>query len=211
MLKLKTNIFISCTLNINKLYMKKEIFHLNDFSFFLKRDRELSKEEKEQMHDSLVRLFPPFKVFYDKNKYYSTIKPQMTFLVKKGDELVGSGKLLWKTVKMGKSRLKFFGFGLLIEKPYQKNGIGTAMLRLAKEAAKKQKADLLYGSTDNPIAEIMLERDGFRRIKTTIIYKEALTKEMEKEKRIAYAFELKRGLVDKINKLDNFYIGIGPV
>ena len=63
-------------------YMKKEIHHFRNFSFFLKTDKELSKREKCQMHDLLIKMYPPFKTLFDKHGYYSTVKPQMEFLIK---------------------------------------------------------------------------------------------------------------------------------
>lgn len=191
--------------------MKKEIFNFKDFSFFIKTAKELSTKEKNEMHGHLVKLYPPFRAFYEKNRYYSTVKPQITFLVRKGKILAGTGKLLWRTVKMRDEKLKFFILGMLIDNPYQGQGIGTEMVKLDKQESKKRKADLLYGATGNPIMERVLIKEGFKKIKVPVTYKDILTKEIKKESNPAYAFEFKKGLIDKINKLESFYIGIGPI
>jgi GNAT superfamily N-acetyltransferase len=191
--------------------MKKEISHLNNFSFFLKTPRELSEKEKEEMHDKFVRLYPPFKSFYDKNRYYSTIKPQIIYLVKEEDKLAGSAKLLWHNIKVNNETIKFFAFGMLIDDSYQKQGIGTRLVRLEKKEAKERKAGLLYAASKNPHVEKMLEKAGFKKLKTIVKYKDSITKEIKKESNFIYVFEFKKGLINKINKLEQFYIGIGPI
>lgn len=191
--------------------MKKEIYHLNNFSFFFKKPRELSEKEKEEMHDKLVRLYPPFKIFYDKNRYYSTIKPQIIYLVKEEEKLVGSAKLLWRNVKVDDETIKLFAFGMTIDGQYQKQGIGTRLVRLEKQEAKERNADLLYGASKNPHVEKMLMKEGFKKLQTIVKYKDSLTREIKKESNFIYVFEFKKGLINKINKLEQFYIGIGPV
>jgi len=163
------------------------------------------------MHDLFVRMYPPFKTFYDKHGYYSTIKPQMEFLIKSGDKLIGGGKFLWRDVKIEDRKIKLFGFGMVVDKPYQKQGIGTKLILLNKKEAKKRKADLLYGGTHNPIVEKMLKRSGFKRLKTVVKYKDTKTKKIKKGSSSVYVFEFKKGLTDKINKLESFYIGTGPI
>lgn len=191
--------------------MKKELLRFKDFSFFLKTDRELSDKEKEELHKHLIKLYPAFKVFYDKNKYYSSIKPQITFLIRKDDNLVGAGKLLWHNIKIKERKIKLFGFGMLIEKSCQGKGIGTEMIKINKQEAKKRNADLLYGSTDNPIMEKIFDKAGFKKIESAVIYKDALTGKIKRENNRAYVFEFKKGLIKEINKSESFYIGIGPI
>jgi len=192
-------------------YMKKEIHHFRNFSFFLKTDKELSKREKCQMHDLLIKMYPPFKTLFDKHGYYSTVKPQMEFLIKDGDKLIGTGKLLWRNVKIKGGIVKLFAFGMVVDKPYQKQGIGTELIRLNKKEVKKRKADLLYGSTRNQKVERMLEKARFEKLKVLVMYKDTITKKIKKERSSAYVFEFKKGLVDELNKLEHFYIGIGPI
>ncbi len=191
--------------------MKKEIHHFKNFSFFLKTDKELSKREKCQMHDLLVKMYPPFKALFDKHGYYSTVKPQMNFLIKEGDKLISTGKFLWRNVKIKDEKIKLFAFGIVVNKPYQKQGVGTDLTWLNKKEAKKRKADLLYGSTSNQKVERMLEELGFEKLRTLVMYKDATTKEIKKESSSVYVFEFKKGLIDKLNKLEYFYIGIGPI
>jgi RimJ/RimL family protein N-acetyltransferase len=191
--------------------MEKEMLHFRDFSFFLKTPRGLSMKEKNEMHKILVRLYPSFKAFYDKNKYYSTLKPQRIFLIRKDSRLIGTGKLLWHSVRIKGQKIKLFAFGILIDNPYQGQGIGREMIKLDKQEAGRRKADLLYGSTNNPIMERMFERAGFKKIKAYIMYKDASTGEIKREENSVYAFEFKKGLIKEINKLEFFYIGIGPI
>lgn len=191
--------------------MKKEILHFKDFSFFLKTAKELSNKEKDEMHEHLVKLYPAFRIFYEKNKYYSTIKPQLNLVVRKNDILVGVGKFLWRNAKIKDEKIKLFVFGMLIDNPYQGQGIGTEMIRLDMQEARKRKASLLYGSTANPIMEKIMIKEGFKKIKVPVTYKDLLTKEIKKESNPVYVFEFEKGLISKINKLKSFHIGIGPI
>lgn len=163
------------------------------------------------MHDLLVKMYPPFKFLFDKHRYYSTVKPQMEFLIKGKNKLIGTGKFLWRNVKIKDEKIKLFAFGMVIDKPYQRQGMGTKLIQLNKEEAKRRGADLLYGSTSNPKVERMLKKAGFKKLKVFVIYKDAITKEIKKESSSVYVFEFKKGLVAKLNKLEHFYIGIGPI
>lgn len=191
--------------------MKKELFHFKDFSFFLRMDKELSRKEKCEIHELAVRLFPLFKDLYDEHGYYSTVKPQISFLIRKENELIGAGKLLWRNVKVENENIKLFAFGMLIDDLYQGKGIGTEMIDLNKKEAGKRKADLLYGSTNSQIMWKMLIKSGFKRIKVPITYKDSTTKEIKKGDNYVYLFEFKKGLINKVNKLKAFYVGIGPI
>lgn len=191
--------------------MKREVYHFKSFSFFLKIDKELSKREKRQMHDLLVKMYPSFKYFFDKNGYYSTVKPQMNFLIKETDKLVGTGKFLWRNVKVNDKKAKLFAFGMVVDKPYQKQGIGTKLILLTKDESKKRNADLLYGSTTNRKVERMLKGAGFKKLKVPVMYKDAVAKVNKKESNPVYVFEFKKGLINRLNKLAHLYIGIGPV
>src|SRR3989339_165293 len=101
-----------------------------EFSIFLKADKELSKEEKFQMHNLLVKMYPRFKKLFDSNEYYSTVKPQMNFLVKKANKLIGTGKFLWRNVRIKNESVKLFALGMVVEKQYQNRGIGTKLVKL---------------------------------------------------------------------------------
>lgn len=183
----------------------------NEFSILLKADKELSKQEKFQMHHLLVKMYPRFKNLFDRNEYYSTVKPQMNFLVKKADELIGTGKFLWRNIKIKNESIKLFALGMVVAKQYQNRGIGTKLVSLSIQNAKKRKADLLYASTSNPKVKKILSKLKFRIIKAPIFYKDAISKDLTREKETAYIFEFKKGLMEKINILSQVYLGVGPI
>ena len=181
------------------------------FSILLKADKQLSKEEKFQMHRLLVKMYPRFKNLFDKNEYFSTVRPQMNFLVKKAGELIGTGKFLWRNIKIKNESIKLFAFGMVVAKRYQNQGIGTKIVALSIQNAKKRKADLLYASTSNSKVKKMLSQLKFQIITAPIFYKDVISKDLTREKGAAYIFEFKPGLKEKINILTQIYLGVGPI
>lgn len=191
--------------------MQMETF--NGFKYYLKEDRELTAKEKEELHTFLIKMYPAFARYYKKNRYYSTIKPQMTCLIREPTSkvLVGSGKFLWSTLKTEIGTLKLFAFGVLIDTEFQKEGLGTHLIKMFIKLAGKKNADLLYGSTENPTVHKMLSRLGFKKITCPVVYVNGVTGKRETQTINSYALEFKKGIVDKINTLKKFDIGIGPM
>lgn len=192
--------------------MKREIeIFLSKYFFFLKKDKELSEKEKKQIHYLLIRTYPTPKSYYKNNRYYSTVKPQMNFLIKKDNELIGTGKFLWRNVKAKDKNIKLFAFGVVIAKKYQNKKLGTRLIQLSIKEAKQRKADLLYGSTSNLILKRIFNKLNFQKIETHVFYKNIKTKKIERDKNSAFGFEFKKGIIKKINKLPQFYIGNGRI
>jgi len=185
--------------------------NLKQFSISLKEDKKLSKKEKTQMHDLLVKMYPAFKGLFDKHGYYSTIRPQMNFLIKRDKMLVATGKFLWRNVKLEIETIKLFAFGMVVAKEYQNRGLGTKLVQLSIENASKRKADILYGSTSNLKVKKILTKLGFQRLTAPIYYKDITTKEIKREREFAYVFEFKQGLLENLNTLQRIYIGSGPI
>lgn len=187
--------------------------YLKEFSFVLKKDKELSGKEKNQMHDLLVKTYPKpsFIRLYNKHGYYSTVKPQMNFLIKKGSKLVGTGKFLWRNIKIDGETIKLFAFGMVVAKEYQNKGLGTNIIRLSIKNAKRKNGDIVYASTSNQKVKKMLVKLDFAMLKIPVFYKDVTTKKIKRSKNSVYMFELKKGLVKKINSLPKIYIGIGPI
>ncbi|MBI2591820.1 MAG: GNAT family N-acetyltransferase [Candidatus Brennerbacteria bacterium] len=183
----------------------------NKFKFYLKKVENLTKQEKEQMMRLMVATYPPFKKYYLKNKYYSTVKPQMENLIKESNKIVGVGKLMWRKVMVETKSVKFFAFGVLIAKKYQKQGLGSKLIVKNIKEAKKRGADILYGSTLNPVAEKIVQRLGFQKLNIAIFYKDVESGKIKTENGRVWVFEYKKGLLRKIEKLSKFYIGAGPL
>ena len=163
------------------------------------------------MHLSIAE-YPAFKRYYLKHKYYSVVRPQMEFSIKKeGRDIIGTGKFLWRTIEVNKKPVRLFAFGVLIAKQYQKQGLGSELVRRSIVEAKKRGADLLYGSTSNPIMAKVLRRLGFKRLHTAVLYKNGETKKVERESAKAYTFEFKRGLIREIESHGKLFIGRGPL
>lgn len=181
------------------------------YKFYLKEVSKLTKAEKEQMMHLMIATYPAFKKYYLKNKYYSTVRPQMENLIKDGDKIVGVGKLLWRKVIIGKRAIKFFAFGVLVTKKYQKMGLGSKLIAKDIKKAKKMGADILYGSTSNPVAEKIVKKLGFQKLNTPVFYKRIESGRIEREKGGVWIFEFKKGLFGNIEKLPKLYIGTGPL
>lgn len=184
---------------------------MKDYKFVLKKIGELSSDEKEKIMRLSIKMYPAFKKYYLKNKYYSTVRPQLVNIIKSKENIVGTGKLLWRKIEINKKSAKLIAFGVLISKACQKKGLGTKVVLNNIKAAIKMKADILYGTTASPIAKKMMKKIGFKKIRTPIYYKDRETGKINKEKNSVYIFELKKGAIDKIKKLTRLYIGTGPL
>ncbi len=159
----------------------------------------------------MIATYPAFKKYYLRNKYYSTVKPQMENLIKESGRIVGVGKFLWRRLMIGQKPIKFFAFGALIAKKYQKQGLGSRLIVKNIKEAKKRGADILFGSTLNPIAEKIVQKLGFQKLSIPIHYKDVESGKIKKESGRVWVFEYKKGLLGKIEKLPKFYIGAGPL
>lgn len=177
----------------------------------LKKTKGLTKKEKEQLMEFMIEMYPRFKKYYAKNKYYSTVRPQMVHIVKDGDTIVGTGKLLHRKIKIQKRSLTLFAFGVLIGKKHQKQGLGKLIVKRSVREAKALGGDLVYGSTANPIAKKMLFDLGFQKMTAPIYYKDAETKKILREKNDVFVFTYKKKVFNELNELKKKYIGTGPI
>lgn len=181
------------------------------YKFYLKKVGDLSKDEKEQMMQLMIATYPAFKRYYLKNKYYSTVRPQMTNLIKDGDSIAGVGKFLWRNVTVGERTIKFLAFGVLIAKEHQKIGLGGSLIAKNIKEAKKMGADILYGTTSNPAAENIMRGLGFKKLDTPVYYKDVEKWKVRRERNRVWIFEFKKGIIEEIEKSPKFYIGTGPL
>lgn len=181
------------------------------YKYLYKTNDEIDRKLKEEIYKLATKIYPDFRKYFKKNRYYSTVKPQLILLVFDKNKLIGYGKLLWRNLKLVKSQIKFSACGFIVDSLYQKEGIGTKMLDLSINQAKEIKADVLYASTTNPNAIKMLEKKSFKKITTKLTYTEALTNKDVEEIGHAYCLELTDGILKEINSLPFFHIGIGPV
>ncbi|GEM_PF-3191995 len=189
--------------------VKKETY--KEVTFYLKMDEELTAKDKNELHKFLMRMYPAFANYYKKNKYYSTVKPQMHFLVRtKTNKLVGSGKFLWRTVKSRLGNVKLFAFGVLIDPDFQSKGLGSHIIKSCIKEADKRNADLLYGTTANPAVGKWLSKLGLKKLKCKVYYT-STTGKKTREKNPAFVLEFKKGLVKNMNSLYEFNIGVGPL
>lgn len=190
--------------------------HLTDtirFSFL--RNEDLTAKQKDEIFELHVEVYPSFKSYYEKNRYYSSIKPQILLTVYDGDHLAATGKLLWKNlVHETLGSINFFGFGFLIRAPYQNQGVGKKILQLYIHKTRELKGDLLYGTSNNPVITNGAFKYGFKRLTTHIVYTDTLTNAqstVSQNNLQPFAYEFKSGLIDQINQLKEFNIGVGPV
>lgn len=184
----------------------------NKYNYLFKSSNKVNALEGEKIYELASRMYPDFIKYFEKNRFYSSVKPQLVILVYEGKKLIAEGKLLWRIVKLRSDKtIKFFVYGLTVDSKYQKQGIGTRILDMSISKAKELGADLLYGCTTNPHAMKMMKRKGFKRLTTQLIYTEALIQQMTKEADPSYGLEFKQGIIDEINHLPELYLGIGPL
>lgn len=181
-----------------------------EFSFEFKNSDDLTDAEIEKIQSLSIKLYPAFKKYYKKNCYYSTIKPQIILLIKKDNIIIGKGKFQWTGVKVGKKIIKLYSFGLLIDKKYHKKGIGTHAIKLDIQKAKKMGADVLFGSSSNSVVDKICKKLGFRILTCKVVYTTP-----ERKRKIytdnCYVYEFKKGTINKINSLEEFDVGVGPL
>lgn len=181
------------------------------YKLYFKKSGDLTKEEKDHLMEFMIGMYPQFKKYYIKNKYYSTVRPQMVHIIKDGNNIIGTGKLLHRKIKIQNGSLTLFAFGVLIGKKYQKQGLGKLIVKRSVQKAKALGGDFLYGTTTNPVAKKMLLDLGFQKITAPIYYKDAGTKKIVREKNDVFVFAYKKKVFDGLNDLKKIYIGTGPI
>jgi len=181
------------------------------YRYIFKRSDEIDFKQKEEIYTLAIKVYPDFKKYFEKNRYYSTVKPQLILLVFDENKLIGYGKFLWRNLKLRENTIKFSACGLLVDSMYQKQGIGINMLDVSIAKAKELNADILYASSTNPNAIKMLEKRGFKKITTKVIHTEVLTNKEIEEIDQAFGLELTDGILKEINSLPFFHIGLGPI
>lgn len=181
------------------------------YIFSLKKAGELTSQEKEELMQFMIKIYPAFKKYYVKNKYYSTVRPQMVHIIKNNETIIGTGKLLHRKIRAGAKSISLFAFGVLIAKKHRGEGLGTQLIVKNIVEAKKRKADILYGSTKNPRAEKIVKKLGFKKVGVPVYYTDTKTKRIIKEKNRVWIFEFKKGFKSKLEGLEKLYIGTGPL
>lgn len=188
---------------------------MNGYKFEFKDSSDLTAEEIEKSYQLNTLTYPDFARFYEKNRFYSSIRPQKQLMVWDGDKLIGNGKFQWKDLEIPTiGPIKFFVFGFLVEKNYQNQGVGAEMLGKYVTEAQRMGGDLLYGTTENPIAASMMTKFGFKSIQIPLNYTDVLSKELvefNQSGKEGFAYEFRDGLVDRINNLSSLDLGIGPL
>ncbi|MBS3092982.1 GNAT family N-acetyltransferase [Candidatus Pacearchaeota archaeon] len=130
-------------------------------------------------------------------------------MIKKDGKLIGQGKFLWRNLALKNKKIKLAAFGLIIDREYQGKGLGKNLVQLQIKEAVRIKADILYGTTKNPIAEKILKNLGFVKIDIPVFYIEVLTKKKKKEENNVYVLEIQKGILDRIRKEKKLLIGDG--
>ncbi len=187
------------------------MYKYKGFAFKFKSSDDLTYKEIEEKYLLCTTLYPAFRKYYERNRYYSSIKPQEQLIIRKGKKLVGGGKFQWAKVKINKTKINFFSFGLLIYPQYQSKGIGTYAIKLNIKRAKKKAADVLFGSSSNPAIDKICKKLGFQILKCKVSYITPEGKKKSYVKDRCYLYEFTTGIIDQINSLNELDIGTGPV
>lgn len=176
---------------------------------------DLTSSEIEAMYRMGMRMFPEFAPYYERHRYYSSVKPQMVMNVSQGGILVADGKLLWRDLDVadGGRPVRFFVFGFLVAAEHHGRGIGREMLRRYIDKSVEMDADILYGVTANPIAAHLMTDVGFRHITTTLRFTDALSgQDVEvPSNRDRFGLDLTPGTVARINARPEVHLGVGPL
>lgn len=187
----------------------------NDFEFRFVKNSDLSSSLIEEIYSFNTRMYPDFKRYYQKNRYYSSIKPQMVLLVFDDKKLIATGKFLLRKLKITKDfKINFFVFGFLVDNNYQKKRVGSQMMKRFINKAKEQGADILFGTTANPNAVKLMEKNKFQEITVSLTYTDAISGKTEYAnggKDQAFGYEFRGGLIEQLNSLDSLHLTKGPL
>jgi len=184
---------------------------MSEYKFISKRAGKLTSEEKKEIYNLNIKEYPKFKKYYQKNIYYSSIKPQKVLIIKLRDKIIGTGKLLWRKIRLYNQNIKMAAFGVLIDRNYHRKGLGTKLIKIQIKEAKRVKADFIYCSTSNPIAKKILLKLGFMKINSPIFYKEIFSKKIKKVKIQSYILELDKDVLKVISNEKGLFLGLGPL
>jgi len=181
------------------------------FDIILKEAGEITDEEKEELMQLSIEMFPEYADLYRKNKYYSAFEPQKSWLVRHEGKIVGTGKFLWKDLSFDDVTLRMCGFGGLVLDMYQQKGIGTSILEAAIQETQRASGDFLYASTENGVADEMLLAQGFELLNVPVVYNQPGENEVLPLNKRIYVYEITPGTLDKLKAQETLNIGDGPV
>ena len=188
---------------------------LEKYSFVFRNSDNLTSEEKEDLYQLCIKLFPAFAKYYEKNRFYSSVKPQMCLSAFDNKRVIADCKFLWRDIQLISNQvIKLFVFGYIVDTAYQGQGIASHFTDLCIEKTKELGGDLLYCTTSNPITVKILEKRGFKQITTKLVYTDALTDQdvvIDKHKHHSYGLDFESGLIEKINSFPQLHLGIGPL
>lgn len=159
----------------------------------------------------LIAGYPPFEKYYRKNKYFSTVKPQIIGLATQGDQIIAHGKFLWRDLPVGDATMRLCAFGVTVAKEHRQQGIATKLINLFLDKTREVGGDVLYSTTANSVLGEALVKTGFEALTVPIEYIDADTGEVVAQTTAAYAYALRPEIIGQIESLEKLNIGIGPI
>lgn len=132
--------------------------------------KELTPKLKEELRKQVLMNFPKIKAF--KTRFYYQIPPNYIFIAKLNNKIVGQRYLTTRMINIDNKKYKVAGIGISVNPNFHKKGIGQKLTKFSINFIKKQKYDLIMGTTKNPIAKHILIKFGFKKLKRKIKYKD---------------------------------------
>jgi isovaleryl-CoA dehydrogenase len=158
--------------------------------------------------DLTARLFPDQPALA--GKFYFDTRPQRVVVAWKDGQLAGFGVVPRRTLDLGPGVLHIAGFGIGIDPRWQRQGIGTEVLRRTLEVLREEGDELALAFLFSANAEKLLRSFGFVPLQARVTYCEREGGKLVVESMPAFALDLSSGsLVEDLNARGSLHLGVG--
>lgn len=175
----------------------------------------LTREEIESLHEFLVRMYPDFAPYYERNRYYSAVKPDRILRVIHDSSIIASAKMLWRPVQLHDGTAMLFACGgILVDTAWQRHGLGKQIGQQLVTLGRSQNAHIIFGSTKHPLLLQLLPRYGCTPLAMTIHYTDTTNGQrstLEALGLVAMGYELQSGAIARLTQESAIDLGTGPL
>src|SRR5262249_20170900 len=140
-----------------------------DLTFTLHAVPELDEKLERSLVELTARLFPDQPAL--RGRFYYDTRPDHVVAAWKEGKLAGFRVITRRLVEIGRSRPRVAGLGIGIAPEFQKQGVGAALTAHTLELLRDWGDELALAFLWNAVAERLLQKFGFRRVKAKISYR----------------------------------------
>jgi alkylation response protein AidB-like acyl-CoA dehydrogenase/GNAT superfamily N-acetyltransferase len=170
--------------------------------------RDLDEALERSLVELTARLFPEEPSL--RGRFYYDTRPDHVVAGWKEGKLAGFRVVTRRLVGIGPGLVRVAGLGIGVAPEFQRQGLGTALTGHTLELLRDWGDELALAFLWNPVAERLLQKFGFRRLKAKVSYRQRDTGELVVEEVPALALDLGGGtLVDEVNSRGSVHMGVG--